>query len=165
MSACALKVRFIIALIPCLKTRAIGLVSLSILFLMGGCSTKPAIDDVILAYTTVRTVVYSNIPLGVRKESPNGREITSNYFSIRSLDEELGEDAANRAYEQVIILGSSRPYRIMIKVVREQRSKKSKLFVSVGEDKKLTKDLIARLRAALADRREDRNIIDDFRAF
>jgi hypothetical protein len=38
-------------------------------------------------------------------------------------------------------------------------------YVIVGHDVQLAKELEAKLRAELARRREDRNIIDDFRVF
>jgi hypothetical protein len=127
-----------------------------------GCTTKAKINDVWLSYPTVRKVVMTNMPLGVRDESPNGREITSNYFSPKNWEVNAAEKS-ERAYAKAVILGSSRPYKIDIKIVREKKSGKG--YVSLGEDKKLTQELVEAIRDALADRREERNIIDEFRAF
>lgn len=171
----ALRIRPVISFGNCLATfwrsmtraicRCASLILLSLFTaFLSGCSTVSAIDDVMLPYTTVRTVVMANIPMGVRRESANGRSLTSNYFGTNSIDDDAGE-GPNRAYAEIVILGSSRPYKITIRVIREQRTKKSRSFVVVGDDKKLTKDLATRLKEALADRREDRNLIDDFRAF
>jgi hypothetical protein len=131
---------------------------------LSGCSTNAAIRDVMLPYNTVRQTVVSNLPFGLRKQSINGRELTSNYFSGTNIAND-GAEAADRAYAYVVILGSSRPFQITVKVVRERRGKKSRSYAVVGEDKKLTHEMVKRLKEALADRREDRNVIDDFRAF
>jgi hypothetical protein len=129
-----------------------------------GCSTKPSIHDVMLPYNTVRQAVISNLPFGLRKQSANGRELTSNYFSPTSFDTDA-EDLPDRAYAEVVILGSSRPFQIAVKVIRERRRRKSRSYAVLGEDKKLTREMVRRLKNTLADRREDRNVIDDFRAF
>jgi hypothetical protein len=50
-------------------------------------------------------------------------------------------------------------------VTREQKLRGASTYKSLGSDKKLAQELAKRFKAALADRREDRNVIDDFRAF
>jgi hypothetical protein len=135
---------------------------LAISAVLTGCQTKSPINDIKISYPTVRKTVISNLPQGLREESANGRELTSGYFSPKNWDEDATEKS-DRAYAKVVILGSSRPYSIDVKVMREK--KRGKNFANRGVDRKLTKDLVDRLKEALADRRDDRNIIDDFRAF
>jgi ferredoxin-NADP reductase len=117
-----------------------------------------------IPFTIVRATVISRMPFGVRNQSENGREFTSGYFSTLSLDEEAAEKPT-REYALVTILGSGRPYSISVKVTREQRLKNSTRYREVGQDKHLAGELADRIKAALAERREDRNVIDDFRAF
>lgn len=116
-----------------------------------------------VAFTTVKKVVMNILPQGVREESLNGREVTSGYFNPRNWEEDASEKS-ERAFAKVLILGSSRPYSIDVHVFKEKR-RGSGNYRNAGEDRKLTKDLVDRIKEALADRREDRNIIDDFRAF
>lgn len=126
------------------------------------CGTTANIRDVNLSYNAVKTVVQKNIPQGVRSESPNGREITSNYFEMVTFKSE-NPKAVERAYAVVKILGATRPYNIDVKVFVE--AKDDGYWVADGSDSKMTKQLGERMKQALADRREDRNVIDDFRAF
>ena len=102
------------------------------------------------------------MPQGIRRESANGREMTSAYFSVDGFKAEK-PDMTERAYAVVTILGASRPYNIDVKVLREEKRKGT--WRADGRDSELTKELGERLKQALADRREDRNVIDDFRAF
>ncbi len=125
-------------------------------------TTKPAVTGVVLSYNTLKTILGNYMPGGIREQSPNGRKLYSGYFVPRNFDED-GTEAADRAYGIVTILGSSRPYNVDIEVLRERKSGGN--YQPEGRDKALTKKLTERLRQALADRREDRNVIDDFRAF
>lgn len=143
------------------------LVGLSVVVLAVGllaCSTTGTIKDVMLPLAVVRKVVMDNIPGGVKKESPNGREITSEYFNPKNLDEE-GEELRDRAKSVVTILGSRRPYNITVTTTVEQRIKGSKKYDKLGEDSKLNKAVTKRIKEALANRPADLNVIDDFRAF
>lgn len=131
--------------------------------LLSGCASKFRIQNVMLPLTTVKKVVISQMPMGsVKHESLNGRELTSHYFNPKDFDEDA-TDRVERAYAKVVILGAGRPYSVDVIVYREKRTKGK--YTLIGEDRKLTKELSERIRDALADRREDRNIIDDFRAF
>jgi len=116
-----------------------------------------------LSLTTLKKIVVSQMPMGaVREQSPNGRELTSYYFNPRDFDEDA-TDRAERAYAKVTILGAGRPYSIEARVFREKRIKGQ--YKLIGEDRRLSNELLERIREAIADRRDDRNIIDDFRAF
>jgi hypothetical protein len=127
--------------------------------LLGGCASGPRINNVMLPLTTVKKTVISRLPLGVvREESLNGRELLSTYFNPTNVDEEAA-DQSERAYAKVLILGSGRPYTVEVRVIREKRRKNNK-FEKVGEDSRIGKDLLERIREALAERRDDRNVID-----
>lgn len=137
---------------------------LGLSFLLGGCANKAKIQNVMLPLITVKKTVISRFPFGtVREESLNGRELLSQYFNPANMEEEAG-DRPERAFVKAIILGSGRPYSVDVKVFREKRVKGT-AYAKPVLDKKLTDELTTKVREALADRRDDRNIIDDFRAF
>ena len=129
--------------------------------LLTGCQTVnlPNVND---SFLTIRKVVVANLPQGIREESMNGRELTSGFFSPKNWEEDASEKST-RAYAKVMILNSGRPYDLNVTVFTEKREKTS--YQAEGLDEDLTQQLISRIKAGLADRRDDRNIIDDFRAF
>lgn len=140
---------------------------LSFLFLLvlsTGCVTRPLVTDVMVPYSALRSVVASNMPIGVRKQSTNGRVLTSEYFSTTSLDLEPG-DKPERGFAEVTILGMSRPYSLDIQVYLERRVGRSGQFKVYSKNPKLAQSLAERIKAVIAERREDRSVIDDFRAF
>ena len=95
----------------------------------------------------------------------NGRTFTSGYFSLKDFETD-GTELQDRAFARVVILGEGRPYKLEVTVFREHREKGSSHYAREKlPDKKLSKMLVEKLKTALADRREDRNIIDDFRTF
>jgi hypothetical protein len=147
-----------------LSTLFFFLLFLCVSALLSGCATGPRINNVMLPLTTVKKTIVSRLPLGVvREESLNGRELLSAYFNPTNLDEEA-EDQSERAYAKVLILGAGRPYIVEVRVIREKRRKGTR-FEKSGEDNRLSKELLERIREGLAERRDDRNVIDDFRAF
>lgn len=134
-------------------------------YLLAGCASKAQIKDVMLPLTVVRKIVLENMPVGVLKESLNGREITSEYFNPKSLDEPA-ETKKDRAQAVVTILGSRRPYQIaVVAFVEERRKGSKKQYDSRGEDPKIARKVSERIQEALANRPADLNVIDDFRAF
>ena len=127
------------------------------------CTSSAKINNVMFAFQDVRSAIIASLPHGLRQEGSNGREMLSWYFSPKNFETEA-EDKPERAYAQVNIIGSSRPYKINVAVVRERRLKNGD-YTKVGEDERLTDLMVKRIKAVLADRRDDRNVIDDFRAF
>jgi hypothetical protein len=145
------------------------LVLICLLLTVGGCQTQSlvAIDDVMTPYVTLRGMIKSTMPQGVVQESENGRELTSGWFSPTNFYEP-GESKAERVHAKVLILGSSRPFRVEIRCLKEKKSgnvKGKATYVELGEDVRLSKQLAQYFRDAMADRREDRSLIDDFRPF
>jgi hypothetical protein len=137
----------------------------AVLASMAGCATKGEIKDVMLPLAVVRKIMMDNVPGGMKKQSLNGREITGEYFNANNLDEPT-DTARERAKCSLIILGSRRPYVISVSVLREKKIKGSKKkYEKLGEDSKLAKAVVKRLKEALANRPADINVIDEFRAF
>ncbi len=132
---------------------------------VSGCATSTeSVKDVMLPLSVVRKIVMDNIPGGTKKQSMNGREITGEYFNALNLDEP-SDTARERARAFIIVLGSRRPYVLSVQVTREKKLKGSKKYEKLGEDRKLAKQVVKRLKEALANRPADINVIDDFRPF
>jgi hypothetical protein len=122
------------------------------------------IKEVKLSYPTIRTIVVNNLPGGFRKQSENGREIYSGYFLPNNFYKD-GSSAPDRAYVKVTILGEGRPFDVDVRVYLESREQGEREYSDNGQDDDLAAKVGDRLQKALADRREDRNVIDVFRAF
>lgn len=136
---------------------------LAFAILVTGCQSPAKITNVTLSLQSIKRTVIATLPHGLREQSLNGRELLSGYFSLKNWEEDA-TDRNERAYAKVVILESGRPYRIDVNVIREKKVR-ANTYNKFGVDKKATKELVDKIREALADRREDRNIIDDFRAF
>jgi hypothetical protein len=148
-------------------TKAVAIFALFITFsaiLQSCASNRAQIQNVPLSFNAVKTVVVRNLPGGIMRESDNGRQLTSGYFDPATLKQENEKKPLKvHAYMVALIFGSGRPYSIDVKAYKEEKQKDG--YSELGEDPELTDRLAERLRAALADRREDRNVIDDFRVF
>lgn len=141
-----------------------------ILFLGLGCSTfqrSVALREVDRKLVSLQENVRSVLPIGLRATSPNGREYLSKYFVPYRDDYKEADTAPRRWFAQIIVLGDRRPYDIEIYVKRERRVIKrgTLTYVPDGLDLRIASNLRTKLEEALTQRREDTNIIDDFRAF
>ena len=125
--------------------------------------------DIDQSLIDIQKAVEARLPLGKRTTSPNGREHFSNYFSVVDGRLQPGDHSPERFYAQVLVLGDRRPYTIQVIVHRERRrsqgSSLSPVYEEVAQDHRLEKIVARRIQHALSKRREDRNIIDDFRVF
>ena len=141
-----------------------GLFMVTSVILESCASNNAQIQNVPLSYNAVKTVVVKSLPGGTIRESDNGRTMTSAFFDPVTLKPEVEKKPLPvHAYVMIVIYGTSRPYSIEVKAFKEEKRKDG--YESLGEDPDLTDRLAERLRAVLADRREDRNVIDDFRVF
>lgn len=143
-----------------MSTRAILWV---VLFLVG-CAGKSTIDELSVSLNDLQSVSVGVLPLGQRTVSANGREHTSNYFSVKNGEYESAVNAKTRNYAVITILGDRRPYQLEVIVVVERRTEDGEYYRS-GYDEGLARVITRRIQKALHERREDRNIIDDFRVF
>lgn len=110
-------------------------------------------------------IVEANLPGGKRAVSQNRREYTSNYF-VRGKEGAFVEAQSEpiRYYARILVLGDRRPYTVEVRVYEEHRRSDGQ-FDQVNQDEGLARVIIRRIQKALYQRREDRNIIDDFRVF
>jgi hypothetical protein len=139
---------------------------LSIQLVFAGCVSKGVeIGDVMVHMTGVRQAIQESAP-SIRKQSQNGRELTTEYFTPNQMDEPA-ENKRERAYALITILGERRPYKVDVKVFREIREKNDGVvsYRNTGMDFHLAEKLAKTIRAAIAVRPEDRSFIDDFKPF
>jgi len=149
------------------------LFALTSLVLLPGCTTfrsnahSVVISDVDWPLTELRGLCISLLPTGQRAMSPNGREILSNHFTIVKNKMMPASYAESRYYMRFIILGDRRPYDIEVMATEEKRVLRGDefIYVNVGGNRKLAEQFEQKIRAELTKRREDRNIIDDFRVY
>ncbi len=114
--------------------------------------------------TELQRAVHEAMPVGVARVSRNGREFTSEPYAVgkRGPSKPPG-DAPVRYIVQAYVLGDRRPYVIEIFVYQER--KKSGGYVKGPADEVQTKVMRTRIERELAKRRDDRNVVDDFRVF
>lgn len=145
-------------------------------FLLPGCAVyqqltrdkqSQYIDELDWPIGNLRATIAAQIPVAVKGVSSNGREITSRLFVPTNNGFKDGEDANQRFYVVYTVLGDRQPYDVQITVQRERRVLKDTdfVYVNAGPDARLAKSLAERLRRELTKRREDRNVVDDFRVY
>ena len=138
--------------------------------ILQGCGVAP-IRNVNLSFNTVRGIVVRTLPGGLKSESANGRELRSAFYqALRAnkfvlLDDLKAESVPQRNFMRVTILGDRRPYSLEVAVYSQKQRKGTRHFSSPSLDDDLTADMVQRIQDSLANRREDGNVIDEFRAF
>ncbi len=138
---------------------------------LASCVTVPdgfvTLKEQNISIGELKTIIHQVIPLGIRSISPNGREFFSQNYLYQDGQYIPAKDSSIRYFARVLILNSSRPYDIQIEVRQEIRedSEGRIRFVDKGPDIRLAKILKAQLHDRLAKRRDDLNVIDDFRVF
>lgn len=117
--------------------------------------------------TEIRAVAASQLPIGQSSVSSNGRELRSKYFYPAKDEYKDGENSNDRYFVEYTILGDQRPYDVEVSVVHERKAVRDGgvRYIRIGHDDRLTRELYEKLRTELTKRREDRNIIDDFRVY
>lgn len=98
-----------------------------------------------------------------RKISENQRTFYSRYFSRKNDPKFDPEKSKERLYAKIVILGDRRPYDVEVQVYSEV--KEGSTYVDAGPDEIETNKLGRDIKTRLHQSREDRNVIDDFRAF
>lgn len=125
------------------------------------------IEELDWPISSLRATIAAQIPVAVKGVSPNGREISSRFFVPTNNGFKDGEEANQRYYVIYTVLGDRQPYDVQVTVQREKRVLKGTNFVyaATGPDPRLAKTLAERLNRELTKRREDRNVVDDFRVY
>lgn len=130
-------------------------------------SYAAVVKNINLRLSDVEKLVESRLPMGKRAISPNGRQLLSKHYVWKKGAYGPADDSVERFFAQVLILNDRPPYDLQIAVKRERRLLVGQQFTYkvVGHDLRLAKELERAIRLELSQRREDRNIIDDFRVF
>lgn len=123
------------------------------------------IDNLDIPLQILQKQVVATLPLGLRTNSVNGREFYSKYYIPSKKGNMAAANSRNRYSAHFIILGDRRPYNIEISVIKEERDDDNSGYYETGHEERLAKELETSLRTRLTKRREELNIIDDFRAF
>jgi hypothetical protein len=115
----------------------------------------------------LRAGIGAAVPVGLRGVSPNGREMFSKHFVVAKERYKPAADALERYYAHITILGDRRPYDVEVLVVQEKRVLRGNKFTYVitGHARDLALALEQDIRRELSKRREDRNVVDDFRVY
>jgi hypothetical protein len=122
------------------------------------------LEDLNVALVDLQREAVAALPLGKRSQSQNARTFYSEYFIYNKGEYLSGNAQPVRYFAEITILGDRRPYKMEIRVAKEQRQSEGNYVLS-NYDEGLTRVITRRIQNALHKRREDRNIIDDFRVF
>jgi hypothetical protein len=139
------------------------------LLMQGGCASWGSglrIENLERPLPELQKAISRSLPLGERRSENNGMEWFSKYFAVKGHKFIAGNTAPVRYYAQVYILGDRRPYVIEVYVKRQRRtSPQDADYADDGTDQQLAMVVQKRIQQQLSKRREDSNIIDDFRVF
>ena len=145
------------------------LVILAIQLIFFGCTSPGSVKMDRLEYPLnyLQKVVADALPGGKRMISQNDREFSSVYFLPTKKGFGPAGNSSYRYYAKITVLGDRRPYNIEIIVIKEERNgrRDSGDYSSVGTDKRIARIIQKRIQNILSKRRDDYNIIDDFRVF
>ncbi|WP_413585891.1 hypothetical protein [Bdellovibrio sp. HCB274] len=133
------------------------------MILMGCQTTGVLLRDTPLNISETRKVIVSVVG-EVRNVSENGRELFSKYYDRRGNPIQNMDMAKERYYSHLIVLGDRRPYNISVDVLVEARDQDGGWDLVDHDDQKAAV-LADKLKKALNQSRDSRNIIDDFRSF
>lgn len=131
---------------------------------MTACTSgqKVTLEDQSQSINEIKKTIISMIGKP-RAISQNQRELYSNYFPRKGTSDFNPTKSKERLTAVFIILGDRRPYNIDIQIVIEEKIEGE--YEVVGYDNKIANDLKNELDTRLHQSLENRNIIDDFRAF
>lgn len=139
-----------------------------LLLTLSGCFSpgRLTMSDVDRPLAELQKIAAKCVPLGLRTTSPNGREFYSNYFQAHDRKFKSADKQPERRYAQITILGDRRPYKVEVTVLVERTDTSSLTgYSAVATDLGLADVVKNRVLQQLNKRREDLNIIDDFRVF
>jgi hypothetical protein len=129
---------------------------------MVGCATGAAISEANYSVGEIKQVIQSIVG-EFRTQSQNQRTIYSKYFGTKK-DKDFDEKKSKkRLYAVVTILGDRRPYDIDVEVIVE--AKVGSGYEESGSDQIKAQEIADEIVRRLHEGIENRNVIDDFRAF
>lgn len=132
--------------------------------MLNSCSTPGAVikeSNFSLSETRKTIVKLFGEP---RVVSQNGRELTTDFMDKKGRVIETARKAKQRRYAHITILGERRPYDVVLNVVIETQVGPGQ-YEETDTDELLSEELAKNLHQELLKSLENRNIIDDFKAF
>lgn len=133
---------------------------------VSGCTTPgtAVIENQDRSIQDLSAIVIAALPVGKASVSQNGRTFTSVYFASKGGEFVEGNEAPVRAKAIIVILGDRRPYNIEVTVIQEKKTNTAS-YNRIENSDGLARVVIRRIQKALHERRDNRNVIDDFRVF
>jgi hypothetical protein len=131
--------------------------------LNAGCATGVKVSSIERSVGTIRKIITAVAGGELRSMSDSQREFFSPYFSRRPDPNFDPEKSRERLYAIFTIIGERRPYEVRINTIVERRINGK--YEEIGEDDGMTQKLVSEFQSALAQSREEKNVIDDFRSF
>lgn len=136
----------------------------SFALLLSSCRTGGVVlRETPLNVSETRKVIVSVIG-EPRMVSENGREMASKYYDKKGKEISKMDMAKERYSTRVTILGDRRPYDIQVQVMIEDRDGDGGFELTDRDDDKAAA-LADKIKKALNQSRDSRNVIDDFRSF
>ncbi|MFN7729904.1 MAG: hypothetical protein ACK5P7_12170 [Bdellovibrio sp.] len=134
----------------------------AMIFFSGGCVTGHLIKEADRSLPEIKNAIYATMGQP-REVATNEREFESVYFSKKKIQNFDPEKSKERNYAKVTVLGDRRPYDIQVQVFLEERVNGN--YEDAGLDEELSDQIAEEIKKALRKSRDQRNVIDDFRAF
>ena len=126
---------------------------------MGGTT----LSETPLSLTETRKAIASVIG-EARMVSENGRELYSTYYDDKGLRFQDGTKVKSRYFSKITVLGDRRPYDGLVQVIKETKGEEGNFSLD-GVDEEKSERLSQKINQALHQGLDNRNVIDDFRAF
>ncbi|MDG0814873.1 hypothetical protein [Bdellovibrio svalbardensis] len=144
--------------------RLLSLFICSSALLLSSCRTGGIVlRETPLNVSETRKVIVSVIG-EPRMVSENGREMASKYYDKKGKEIAKMDMAKERYSTRVTILGDRRPYDIQVQVLIEDRDTEGGFELTDRDDDKAAA-IAEKIKKALNQSRDSRNVIDDFRSF
>lgn len=146
-----------------MRKRLFGLIStLFILIGLSGCITSGYyLEDVNRTMADVRTAIRNLY--GIQSMNENERIITTPPLKKDPNDTTPIKQMKERVYARIVIVGDQRPYRILVQVYEERKINGE--WVELDIDESLSREFAREIHRELIQSLDNRNVIDDFRAF
>lgn len=134
-----------------------------------GCAVSGVqLQNVNKSTLEIKRGIIKALPVSIKYSAADSREFVSVPFVRYGKKLKEATNELQRAYAQIFIKGERRPYTIEVVVAVEESVTPlsvQKNFKVIGYDERIAKIILARLKAYLNQRREDTNLVDDFRVF
>lgn len=131
-------------------------------FLLSGCVTQGHyVRDMNRSMSDIQTAIRNLY--GVQSKSDNEKILYTPPLKKDPNDTTPEAKMRERVIARIVIMGDRRPYDILVQVYLEHKVRGG--WVEVGLDEVLSQEFAKEINRELIESRENRNVIDDFRAF